>query len=327
MTLSESVADAHRPIALIGAGTIGIGWAIVFACGGRRVSVYDRDRAMLDRLPQAVRSRLNNLHAAGLLDEDPAAIVGRIQLHDSVASAVDGAVHVQENIAESVDVKRELFSELDQLTSAEVVLASSTSTIPSSRFTAELESRGRCLVVHPANPPYLLHVAEVVPAPATDPRVVETTVALLQSVAMHPIVVHAEIEGFVFNRLQGAMLREAYFLVGDGVVSPRDVDLIVREGLGRRWSITGPFATSELNTRGGIAHHAQVIGPVYAKIGRDRGSDDPWVPETIARIVQDMNVVLPGEDWEENVLRREQGLIALEVMRRRGDLPAVPAEA
>lgn len=291
------------------------------------MQVYDKDPQMLDRLPAAVRARLDNLAGAGLLDEEPSEIVARISMHDSLPAAIHNAVHVQENVAESIDVKRALFAELDRLTDPDVVLASSTSTIPSSRFTADLPGRARCLVVHPANPPYLLHVAEVVPAATTDPRVVEDTVALLRSVAMRPVVVHAEIEGFVFNRLQGAMLREAYFLVGDGVVSPHDVDLIVREGLGRRWSITGPFATSELNTRGGIAHHAQVIGPVYAKIGRDRGSDDPWVPETIARIVEEMNSVLPGEDWEANVLRREMALIALEVMRRRGDLPAVPADA
>ena len=327
VSAADSSPEDQRPIALIGAGTIGVGWAIVFASAGRRVAVFDRDPEMLKRLPVSVGSRLQKLHDAGLLDDAPEAILERVTLHSTLAQAVSGAGHVQENVAESVDVKRALFGELDDLTDPTVVLASSTSTIPSSRFTSHLAGKARCLVVHPANPPYLLHVAEVVPSASTDPRVVDATVALLTSVAMQPVVVHAEIEGFVFNRLQGAMLREAYFLVGDGVVSPRDVDLIVREGLGRRWSITGPFATSELNTRGGTAHHAQVIGPVYAKIGRDRGSNDPWIPETIARIVEEMNDVLPGDDWEANVLKREMGLIALEVMRRRGELPAVPTEA
>jgi len=323
---AEPRSPEPAPIALVGAGTIGIGWAIVFTTAGRPVRVYDRDASMLARFHDGMRLRLGKLDAAGLLDEDPEAIIARAEPHDRLASAVDGVGHVQENVSESIEIKRELFRELDRLAPPHAALASSTSTIPSSRFTHDLPGRHRCLVVHPANPPYLMHVAEVVPSPDTAPEIVETTVALLRSVAMQPVVVRAELEGFVFNRLQGALLREAYFLVRDGVVSPREVDLIVREGLGRRWSITGPFATSELNTRGGTARHAELIGSVYARIGRDRGSADPWSPETVARIVADMQEILPGEEWDENVLRRESGLIALEVMRRRGDLPAVPAD-
>ncbi|MDR5700510.1 3-hydroxyacyl-CoA dehydrogenase [Agromyces aerolatus] len=315
------------PIALIGAGTIGVGWAIVFAGAGRTVRVYDRDPAMLAGFPEAMGARLSKLDEAGLLDEAPAAIIARTELHDQLELVLEGVGYVQENVSESIDVKRDLFATLDRLAPPAAVLASSTSTIPSSRFTEGLPGRRRCLVVHPANPPYLMHVAEVVPSAATTPEAIETTVELLRSVAMKPVVVRAELEGFVFNRLQGALLREAYFLVRDGVVSPSEIDLIVREGLGRRWSITGPFATSELNTRGGTARHAESIGSVYARIGRDRGAADPWSPETVAHIVAEMQRILPDEDWDENVLRRESGLIALEVMRRRGELPAVPADA
>ena len=95
---------------------------------------------------------------------------------------------------------------------------------------------------------------------------------------MSPVLVKGEPEGFVFNRLQGALLREAYCLVRDGVISPADVDRVVKEGLGRRWAVFGPFETSHLNTRGGIRRHAELMGPAYERMGAERGQHDPWTP-------------------------------------------------
>ncbi len=313
-------------VALVGAGTIGIGWAVVFATGGYLVRVYDHQPVMLEQFLPAVEFRLSKLAEAGLIDEAPSAVLGRIVVATSREDVIKDAVHVQESVTESVQVKSDLFAWLDEATPSSVTLASSTSTIPSSQFTADLPGRDRCLVVHPANPPYLLRVAEVVPSQYTSDTTTDKVVDLLRSVRMSPVVVKNEIEGFVFNRLQGALLREAYFLVGEGVVTPRDIDTLVREGLGRRWSITGPFATSELNTRGGTAQHAEVIGAVYARIGSARGDGDPWVPETIAYVMDEMNELLPGGDWEANVLRRELAMIKLEGLRHQGDVPSVIVE-
>lgn len=310
-------------IALIGAGTIGIGWAVVFATGGCTVRVYDDSLTMLDRFTPAVAFRLAKLAEAGLISEEPSTVLSRIHVLTSRDEVIEGCDHVQESVTESIEVKTELFRWLDAKTPRHVTLASSTSTIPCSRFTADLPGRDRCIVVHPGNPPYLLRVAEVVPSQHTSPQVVETTTELLRLVRMSPVIVKGEIEGFVFNRLQGALLREAYFLVGEGVVSPRDIDTIVRDGLGRRWSITGPFATAELNTRGGTAQHAEVLGSVYARIGSDRGTGDPWIPQTISHVIDDMKELLPGEDWEANVLRRELAMITLEGLRHRGNVPNV----
>lgn len=313
-------------IALIGAGTIGIGWAVVFATGGCNVRAYDHEPVMLEQFLPAVEFRIRKLAEAGLISEDPAAVLERILVAASRDDVVLGALHVQESVTESAQVKGDLFAWLDQVTPSYVTLASSTSTIPSSHFTAKLTGRDRCLVVHPANPPYLLRVAEVVPSIYTSEATVERAAELLKSVRISPVVVKNEIEGFVFNRLQGALLREAYFLVGEGVVTPRDVDTLVRDGLGRRWSITGPFATSELNTRGGTARHAEVLGAVYARIGSARGTGDPWIPQTIAYVMDEMSELLPGGDWEANVLRRELAMIKLEGLRHQGDIPSVIVE-
>lgn len=321
----QQVAPAST-IALIGAGTIGIGWAIVFACGEQTVRVFDESAAMLARFLPAVTFRLGKLAEAGLISEPVDDVLARITVASSIDEVIDGVDYVQESVTESLDVKKSLFAYLDANTPPHVTLASSTSTIPCSRFTADLPGRERCVVVHPANPPYLLRVAEVVPSKFTSAAVTASTADLIRAVGMSPVIVKDEIEGFVFNRLQGALLREAYFLVGEGVVTPRDIDTIVRDGLGRRWSITGPFATAELNTRGGTAQHAEVIGSVYARIGSDRGTADPWVPETIAYIIDEMNELLPGDDWEANVLRRELAMITLEGLRHRGEVPSVILE-
>jgi 3-hydroxyacyl-CoA dehydrogenase len=124
----------------------------------------------------------------------------------------------------------------------------------------------------------------------------------------------------VFNRLQGAVLREAYCLVRDGVVSAHDLDTLVRDGLGRRWSVIGPFATAELNTRGGIEAHAERLGPAYARMGAERGQDDPWTPELVARVAAEIHENLKPESWDQNVERRDRELMVLERARRNSDL-------
>jgi 3-hydroxyacyl-CoA dehydrogenase len=125
-----------------------------------------------------------------------------------------------------------------------------------------------------------------------------------------------EIDGFVFNRLQGALLREAYCLVRDGVASTADIDRLVRDGLGLRWSVIGPFETVDLNTRGGIAAHALRMGPAYLRMGQERGQNDPWTDELVAQVTAERRAALPLESWEERVAWRDRALMALLRCRR-----------
>jgi 3-hydroxyacyl-CoA dehydrogenase len=136
---------------------------------------------------------------------------------------------------------------------------------------------------------------------------------------MAPVRLTREVEGFVFNRLQGALLREAYCLVRDGVASVADIDAVVRLGLGRRWGVLGPFATSDLNTRGGIERHAQVMGPAYARMGLERGQNDPWTPELVARVAAELHEYQPLSDWSDNVVRRDRALMRLLTASRSGE--------
>ena len=304
-------------VGVIGAGSIGIAWAVVATSAGLHARIYDVDASARAAALGIIRSKLSELQDAELLADPVDTVLGRVHVADSLEDVVAGAGYIQESVVEDLDVKRALFADLDRLAPPEVVLASSTSTIMASRFADGLPGRERCLVVHPANPPYVLRVAEIVPAAFTSEAAVATTRELLQRVDIAPVTLKQEIEGFAFNRLQGALLREAYCLVRDGVVSAADIDTLVREGLGRRWSLIGPFTTSELNTRGGIRRHAEVLGPVYARIGLERAAENPWTAETIDRVAREIEEQLPHDSWEENVSERDRAMIRMSSLLRR----------
>ncbi|WP_082556226.1 3-hydroxyacyl-CoA dehydrogenase [Aeromicrobium sp. Root472D3] len=312
---------AADPVAVVGAGSIGVAWAVVFACAGRSVRLFDLDPRRLDASVEEVADTIEQMALVGLVAGDVSTVIGRVRACASLEEAVAGVSYVQECILEEVGAKRSLFAALDAATSPGTVLASSTSTIMASRFADGLPGRDRCLVVHPGNPPYFLRVAEIVPAPFTSSETVANAVSMVESLEMAPVVLTREIEGFVFNRLQGALLREAYCLVRDGVVSPVDVDTIVREGLGRRWAVMGPFATNELNTRGGLRQHAELHGRVYARLGIERSTEDPWTPDTVDRVAREIEQSLPHDDWADNVRERDRTMIAIAALMRGFDNP------
>ncbi len=314
--MSGADGAAREPIAIVGGGSIGVAWALVFARAGHPVALHDPDPSRLAAAPRELDERLALLRGHGLLDESPAAIAARVRTSADLADALAGAVHVQECAPERVELKRELFERLDVLAAASATLASSSSALPASRFAADLPGRARVLIAHPGNPPYLLPVVELVPAPFTAPATVDRCEALMTRAGMAPVRVAAEVEGFLFNRLQGAVLREAYALVRDGVATAEEIDRVMRDGLGRRWALIGPFETVDLNTRGGIASHAQKMGPAYARMGAERGQDDPWTPELVARVDAERRERLPLDQWERRVAWRDEALMTLERARR-----------
>jgi 3-hydroxyacyl-CoA dehydrogenase len=307
-----------RPVAVIGGGSIGVAFAIVFARAGRAVNLYEPDAGRHAAIPEQLQARLADLSAYGLIEDGAAGLAARVRLCADLQEAVADADYVQECAPENLDLKIGLFTELDRIAPKTAILASASSAITASAFAASLAGRHRVLVAHPGNPPFLLSVVELVPAPFTDPGVVETAAAFLKSVGMEPIVVRKEVEGFVFNRLQGALLREAYCLVRDGVVSVEEVDRVVRDGLGLRWSVIGPFETVDLNTRGGVASHAQKMGPAYERMGAERGQHDPWTPDLVAKVTAERRAILPLEHWEERVAWRDRQLMRLIKHRRSG---------
>lgn len=313
----DAALPSSLPVAIVGAGSIGVAFALVFTRAGHAVRLVDPDAGARERAQQTFRARATDLSAAGLLDETPDALAARLGLHASMADAVTDVVLVIECAPERVEIKQVIFAELDRLAPPNAVLASASSAIPASRYTEDLAGRGRCLVAHPGNPPYLISVVEIVPAPFTHAAAVERAAHLFAGAGMHPIRVEKEIEGFVFNRLQGALLREAYCLVRDGVATVEDIDTVVRDGLGLRWSLIGPFETVDLNTRGGIASHAQKMGPAYERMGADRGQHDPWTPDLVEMVASQRRTALPLAQWEDRVAWRDRAMMDLVAHRRK----------
>ena len=244
---------------------------------------------------------------------------GRMRPFATLESALDGAAHVQESTPEDVEVKRKVFARLDKSAPPESVLASSTSAILPSAFTEGLKGRARCLVVHPINPPYLIPAAEVVPAPWTDPEIVERTVAFLRAAGHAPIVMKREIDGFVMNRLQGALLEEAFRLVAEGYAGVEDVDVGIREGLALRWSFMGPFETIDLNAPGGVRDYAERYQGLYSGIFPSTQWRADWSGPVMDVIEAERRKHLPASNLVERQSWRDRRLMALAAHKRRAD--------
>jgi 3-hydroxyacyl-CoA dehydrogenase len=299
-------------ITIVGSGSIGVAFAVLFARAGIATVVTDVDRAAIDRARGDLLLRLALLNSAGMLSATPDEVAERVRFEVDILAAVADADLVQECAPERIEIKRSVFEAIGDAAPARAVLASSSSAIPPSEIAQELPEAvaPRVIVGHPGNPPYLLPVIEVVPTSRTSAETVKRARFLYAAAGLRPVTVRREVEGFVFNRLQGALLREAYCLVRDGVADVEDIDEIVRSGLGRRWSIIGPFETSDLNTRGGIASHAVKMGPAYERMGAERGQHDPWTPELVEAVTERRRSVLPLEDWDERVRWRDAQLLA-----------------
>ncbi len=299
-------------VTVLGAGSIGVSFAILFACRGFDVAVYDPFEDALPRAAADLRERLNQLDLT-----DTAAAEARVRFTADLDDAVADATFVQECAPERVDLKQELLARTAARTADDVPLASSSSAIVASRLAEGLDTAvaARILVGHPGNPPYLLPVIEVVPSAVTAESITRRADEIYRSAGLRPVLVRREVEGFLFNRLQGALLREAYCLVRDGVAGVDDIDEVVRSGLGLRWSFIGPFETADLNTRGGIESHATKMGPAYERMGAERGQHDPWTPELIARVTAQRRALLDLDDWDERVRWRDRQLIRMRAPR------------
>ncbi len=303
---------------MVGAGLIGRAWAMVFARAGWTVKVFDKDPAQLAAARKHVAADLAEQQAFGLV-ADPAAATARIAWCERLSDALEGADWVQENLPEDVEVKRESFALLDAATRPDAILASSTSAIPASRFTETLPGRARCLVAHPVNPPHLVPVVELCGAPWTAAATVERAHAVMSAIGQVPIVVRRELDGFVLNRLQGALLSEAMRLVGEGYVTPADLDKTVSEGLGLRWAFMGPFATIELNAPGGVADYCARYSGFYRRLAGDPPAPAVWDDENAQRIVAALGATRDAHARETRTAWRNTRLLALRRHKREQD--------
>jgi L-gulonate 3-dehydrogenase len=302
-------------VAVIGAGLIGRAWSIVFARAGFNVTIWDQFSLQTTQALTFIADRLPELRTAGLLADEPDAVLARIKPIASLWEAVRDAEYIQENSPERVDVKIGVFTELERAARPDAVIASSSSGIPASAFTEHLKTRNRCLIAHPVNPPYLVPLVEICPAPWTDPAVTERTRAIMVEAGQVPATLKKEVDGFALNRLQGALLAEAFRLLDDDVISPADLDALVKHGLGLRWSFMGPLETIDLNAPGGLADYCNRYGPLYAKM-QEQMKPLEWDAALVGRLHDARRAELPAnmqavrQEWRD---RRLMALLAHKV--------------
>ncbi|UOD49530.1 3-hydroxyacyl-CoA dehydrogenase [Orrella daihaiensis] len=297
-------------IAVMGTGLIGQAWAIVFARAGLPVKLWDGNNEALQNATAIIAKQLQELQTQGLVNHAADAL-SNIKIASTLEQALEGVDYVQENLPEDAAIKRTFYALIDTMAAPETILASSTSSIPASVFTESLAGRHRCLVAHPVNPPYLVPVVELCVSPWTSPNVLERTKSLMNLVNQKPITVNREVEGFVLNRLQGALLREAFRLVENGVVSVQDLDTTVKDGLGLRWSFMGPFETIDLNAPNGLKDYCERYGPMYQSIAAEQSHTEPWSDDLINEAEKQRRQQLPHNQLLNRRLWRDERLMAL----------------
>ena len=302
-------------IGIVGAGLIGRAWAIVFARSNFDVSLWDGDAKALQASLGTIGERLEDLKKAGLI-ADPASVLKRIAPRATLREAIVDAAYVQENLPETVEIKQRIFGEMDAIARPDAILASSTSSIPVSAFTEGLKGRARCLVAHPVNPPYLVPVVELCGAPWTAPETVARTRALMEQAGQVPVTVQREIQGFILNRLQGALLNEAFRLVEDDYVTVDDLDKTIAHGLGLRWSFMGPFETIDLNAPGGVRDYCERYGPMYHDLAKQQADPRTW-RTVVDRVEAECKKNLPRNKLAERATWRDRRLMALAAHKRK----------
>src|SRR5260370_6517023 len=278
------MASSERNVAIVGAGLIGRAWAAIFARAGWNVRLTDPHIPTLKAAPRLIRDELHALARHGLA-ADPDGAMTRVSVAASLQEAVLDVEFIQENGPEKVEEKRAIFAQLGRLAPPSALLVSSTSAIVASRFTEMLPGRARCLVGHPVNPPHLVPLVELCGAPWTSPEAIDRARNIYREIGQVPVTINREINGFVLNRLQGALLAEAFRLVGEGFISAEDLDHTVKDGLGLRWSFLGPFETIELNAPGGIPDYCARYTGFYKELASASAGPEVYQSPNVGRVI------------------------------------------
>ena len=302
-------------VAIIGTGLIGRAWAMVFARAGHPVKLYDAAPGAAEKALTLIGEGLRELQEFGLIKESAGIVASRVSAVATLAGAVSDADYVQENTSENLEVKREVYRQLDAAAPAHCILASSTSTIQTSRFSEGLKGRHRCIVAHPVNPPHIVPIVEISPAPWTSADVVTKTLALQGKVGQVAITVKKEVEGFILNRLQAALLLESWRLVREDYVSVEDLDKCIKDGLGLRWSFMGPFETIDLNAPGGVPDYAKRYGAVLHGM-MSNVSNEAWDDALVAKVDGERRKLMPQNRHAEREAWRDRRLMALIAHKR-----------
>ncbi|MFB3886275.1 MAG: 3-hydroxyacyl-CoA dehydrogenase NAD-binding domain-containing protein [Thermodesulfobacteriota bacterium] len=299
----------HR-VACIGTGLIGQGWAVLFSSAGLEVTLQDVNEGILGKAVRSIRSNLTFLEANHLLDRGRAkAALKRIKVSTDIREAVSHADYVQESVPDHYDMKKDVFKKMDDAAPAQAILASSSSGLLMTEIQRVTTRPGRCVLVHPVLPVHLIPLVEVVGGKKTSPKTVRIACDFMKRLGKEPAVLKREVSGYIINRLQAALLREAIDLVDKGVASAEDVDRAFCMGIGLRDPIIGPFLRIHL-AGGGVERFIEN----YAESYRHRWetmetwtSIPPRTAKKIVKAVKEMEVVRKKgleeiRDWRDQML-------------------------
>lgn len=322
-----------RRVAVVGTGVIGSGWAAQFLGRGLEVVATDPHPDAEARLRAAVENAWPSLQRIGLAPAaDPARLGFRRELEDAVADAE----FVQESAPEDEELKTALLARIDAAAAPEVVIASSSSGLLPSRIQSRAARPGRIVIGHPFNPVYLLPLVEVLGGAHTAPEAITWAIAFYRAVGKRPLHVRAEVPGYISDRLQEAIWREALHMVADGVATTEEIDAAISDGPGLRWAFMGPCLTFHLAGGDvGMAHMLEQFGPAL-KLPWTKLEAPELTPELTRRMVEGTAAQAAGRSVKELERMRDDCLISImQVLERRRGHPveapsppmAAPAEA
>ena len=299
-----------KNIGVIGGGLIGASWAAIFSKSGFNVFVYDPYPDVFDTYKSRVTSFLEELKT---IDEtiNVEESFKRINANVTIEDLCSNVEYIQESAPEILSVKQELFAKLDNLAPEEVVIGSSSSAMPISSITQNLKGQHRCIITHPANPPHLIPCVEICPGENTSNRTIEKTKEIFTASGASIVNVKKEIDGFILNRLQGALLNEAMRLYSDGYASSDEIDATIRDGLGLRWAFMGPFETIDLNAPGGIKDYISRYGPIFVEMAKNQTKIPDWSEEAGKKLELERRKILGHEELEDRAKKRNQLLKTL----------------
>jgi L-gulonate 3-dehydrogenase len=299
-----------KNIGVIGGGLIGASWAAIFSKSGFNVFVYDPFSDVFDTYKSRVTSFLEELKS---IDEtiNVEESLNRIRANVTIEDLCSNVEYIQESAPEILSVKQELFAKLDNLAPEEVVIGSSSSAMPISSITQNLKGQHRCIITHPANPPHLIPCVEICPGANTSEKTIEKTKEIFTASGASIVNVKKEIDGFILNRLQGALLNEAMRLYSDGYASSDEIDATIRDGLGLRWAFMGPFETIDLNAPGGIKDYISRYGPIFVEMAKNQTKIPDWSEQAGEKLELERRKILSHDELEGRAKKRNQLLKSL----------------